>query len=229
MFVDQISSLFQQFADESDTSFITPAQRQLALQNAYEVFRSEVAAVDPFYYAISVDFTVTNASIYPIGSGATVLLGPSAAAGVRMERPLRIATLDDNGDVVRLLSRSGHLHSVRPVEAITFPSDGVYQIINRSIVFDRVFSTDMRLWYIPEQNVEWTKEASGDNEYVDDLNKFHDIIAMIAIRDYYQVRDGMQHQVNDVVVANRIDKLRAFMVNGWMQDGANVPLDVYGV
>lgn len=227
MYVTQISSLFQQFADEQDTTFITAAQRQLALANAYESFRSEVVAVDAFFYALTVDFTVANAPTYPLGSGATIILGSAAPAATRMERPLRLATLDDNNDVVRLLSRQGPIDGVRPVNNSAFSSDGAYQLTNRTLYFDRPFSCNMRLWYNPTQNVDWTKEAAVDIEYVDDLGKFHDIIAMIAIRDYYQVRDAMPHQVNQAVVADRIDKMRAFLVNGWMQDGANAVFDTY--
>lgn len=229
MLVEEVSALFLQFVDEQDTTFLTPAQRQFYLKTAYDAFRNEVAGIDAFFYATNVDFSVTDALSYPLGSGATIILGPNAAAGTRMERPLRLVLLNDGSEEIGYLGRKGNIDDVRPQDSTSFAWSGFYQLTNRTLYFDRKFTSSMRLYYIPETSVDWSRDTSGDNEYIDDMNQWHDIIARLAVRDYYAVRDGATNEANEYALQGRLAKMRGFLSNGWMQDGANLPIDAYGM
>jgi hypothetical protein len=229
MYVDQISLLYRQFCDEQDTTFMTATDRQNALRNAYEDFRKFVADRDPFFYSKTVDFTVANANFYALNAAPTIIMGPGAAAGSRLLRPICLAILSDTGNEIAFLSRIGTVKGVRPLNLGVLEYSGSYWLNSgtRTLYFDSAVDSSLRLWYMPNQNVDWTKETSGDNEYVDDLDDFHDIIAMLAVNNYYQVRDQAQHAVLQGVLQERLNKLSSHVQSGWKQDGANVVEDVY--
>jgi hypothetical protein len=227
MLVEEVSALFLQFCDEQDTTFMTPAQRQFYLKTAYDAFRNEVMGIDAFVYQTTVNIALSDADSYPLGSGATIILGPNAAAGTRMERLLRIAVLNDGGDRLGFLTRTADIRSVQPTDDVTWRYAGYYQLTNRTLYFDRKFSATLQLMYAPESTVDWTQDQAGDNEYIDDLNQWHDIIARLAVRDYYAVRDGAGNEANERALQDRIGKMRNFLTNGWLQDGGNVIYDVY--
>lgn len=227
MYVEEVSALFLQFCDEQDTTFMTPAQRQLYLKQAYAAFRNEVMAIDAFFYATAVNITVSDAYQYNLAGGAPIIMGPNASATDRLERLLRVAILNDSGDRIAFLERAGEIKQVSPLRDSSFEWAGSYMLANRTLVFDRKFTATMQVSYVAASAVDWTKETSGDNEYIDDLNEWHDIIARLAIKQYYQVRDGLVNEANEFVLTERLGKMRNFLNGGWMQDGANVVFDAY--
>lgn len=227
MYVEEVSALFLQFCDEQDTTFMTAAQRQLYLKQAYAAFRNEVMAIDAFFYATAASISVNDAYQYPLDSGTTIIMGPNAAAATRLERLVRIAVLNDSGDRIAFLERAGDIKQVSPLRDSSFDWAGSYQLSNRTLLFDRRFTATMQVIYVANSTVDWTQETPGDNEYIDDLNDWHDIIARFALKQYYQVRDGAMNEANEFVLNERLGKMRNFLNGGWMQDGANVIFDAY--
>lgn len=227
MYVEEVSALFLQLCDEQDTTYMTPAQRQLYLKQAYEAFRDEVAGIDAFFFTESTTITLADQSSYPLSLAPTVIMGPNAAVATRLERLLRVFIINDAGEEIGALSRVGEVKEIRPTYDGAFGTTGQYLLRGRTLMFDRKFTCTMRLLYMPSQSVDWTKETPGDNEYIDDLNEWHDIIARLALKQYYQVRDGAVNEVNEMVLQDRIGKFRNFLNGGWMQDGANVIFDAY--
>tara|TARA_R110000751_G_scaffold106797_2_gene202915 strand:+ start:189 stop:431 length:243 start_codon:yes stop_codon:yes gene_type:complete len=68
--------------------------------------------------------------------------------------------------------------------------------------------------------VDWTKFAPTDNEFIDNLTPFHSIIAMLAAQ-YYQVADGAANQVLDRQLQVRLKQLEQFLAQERTPDGAH--------
>ncbi|GAG24030.1 unnamed protein product, partial [marine sediment metagenome] len=100
------------------------------------------------------------------------------------------------------------LDTVLPRSYITTWQDSptTYALLNNTLKFSRNVTADIKLWYVPEQNVDWTQDTAGDNEYIDDYNLFQKLIALYAARDYYTTRDAAIHQRLDQQI--QIEELR---------------------
>ena len=69
---------------------------------------------------------------------------------------------------------------------------------------------DIRIDYIPEPNVTWSNAGGADTTYIDDLNRFHDIIAMLAYLQYAIVDVAPNNELNGQL-ARRIEQLRTYL------------------
>jgi hypothetical protein len=70
---------------------------------------------------------------------------------------------------------------------------GTFIIRGRELIFDRAIAGTVRFWYVPASLVRWNLDGPLDTEYVDDLDdSFHDLIALMAITNYYNLRDGAE-------------------------------------
>ena len=65
----------------------------------------------------------------------------------------------------------------------------------------------IRIDYIPEPSVNW---AGLGATYIDDLTRFHDIIALVSYLRYAIVDAAANEQLN-VLLGRRIEQLRAYL------------------
>lgn len=205
-YVEDISNFFDSLVDEGDFSWLTATQRQLALSNAEAQYRRQVTRGDPYYYATSVDLTFSNQREYDLAGGAIKVLGPTPTApNKRMTRLLSLLKLNTSGEVVAAYENEAHV-GVLQVPGPNYDIDfGAGSFVLRGTVlrFRQLQTTPARLWYVPESSVDWTKTAPGDNEWVDDLIQFHEVIALLAYGTYYAIRDGVmppaiERRMNDL-------------------------------
>jgi len=87
-----------------------------------------------------------------------------------------------------------------------------------------VFATDrtdfFRIEYVPASTVDWTKHGVGDNEYIDDLQDQHPLIALLAAQ-YYQIRDGAANPVlQNQLAVKRLDLVN-YLTQGRNQAGSH--------
>lgn len=207
LFVDQIADYFVDLIDEPDETFATTALMQSWLELGYWQYWQLVTDQNPERFAAQHTMTLTNASEYDLNG---VLLG--AAAPNRMLQLLRIVRVNSNGVVTE------HLHPKSNFEQLdTYQLGQVgFTIQARKIYFSAEITGDFRIDYIPVPTVDWTRTTSGDNEFVDDMINFHDLIALFAAQQYF----AADNQPNPMIDRLLLTRQKAFLDH--IQRGRNV-------
>ena len=123
MYVEEVRSLFDQYIDEPDLTFLTVAQRRNALARGYDSFRQVVVDGDHWAYNKTQDFTIGSASEIDLTNPpapAPALLGATAVAGNKLIRLRRVAILDDLNNIWQFVEAvRTQLGDERPVHVVT--------------------------------------------------------------------------------------------------------------
>tara|TARA_R110000751_G_scaffold11891_1_gene41178 strand:- start:18 stop:680 length:663 start_codon:yes stop_codon:yes gene_type:complete len=209
MNVTQVYDLFRALIDETDQTFLTDAQAESYLAQGYREFRQTVYSVDPDIYNTHYTFTGTGKTFSLDGS----LLGPGATN--RMERFLRLGRIDSlAGNEIQ-----GYLSACPNQEQLS-RSQGAYCLSGRNIVFASGRTDFFRVEYVPASTVDWAKHGGAFNEYIDDLQDQHPLIALLAAQ-YYQIRDGAANPVLQNQLAQKRVDLVYYLTQGRNAAGAH--------
>ena len=82
----------------------------------------------------------------------------------------------------------------------------------------------VRIEYVPVSAVDWTRLTAGDNEFVDDFDAFHDLIALYAYKQY-SIRDGAPNPELDGQLARREVELELYLSAGRVPEMSDHILD----
>jgi len=203
--VADVAALFRRYMDEPDQTFVDDAQMAQWLSLAYDDFRAVVIDMAPYVYAQEHVVTLADARILDLTG---VLLGSAAPAATRLYQLVdiyRVNSATDTDNVVRRLVPSLNLKS-----AYDGRSDYVLKgpVINFASEYSGVFRVD----YVPDQDVDWVNGVLGVAVYIDDLNRFHDIIALTAYLQYAIVDSADNAQL--LALLNRRERqLREYLEN----------------
>lgn len=234
MWVRQIRALFDEFCDEDDVTFLTESQRRTYLERGYLEFRRLAANADPMLFAIYVDITVTDVDQYDLADNANAvrILGNPAGGltGPRARRLWKLAGLDTSGQLLWWAQQSTVIEEVTPGY---FPwNDGagwapfVWSAVGTKLLFDSKVTGTLRLWYDPYPTVDWTKDAVSDDEFVDDLDEFHDLIAALGYR-LYLARTTIPQEGIERFISRRYNDMQDFISRSRMTDAAKYVREVY--
>ena len=179
LYVDNVTSLFRAYTDEPDLSFLTSADTQTYLEIGYNEFRQKVTSLAPATYAVDVTITPSGTT-YNLATGAVKILG-SAPTSARMVRLLSVRNATPDIDPFMWTGVS----SKRALQT-TYRG---YYLEGQLLHLSADTTAPLKVQYVPESAVDWTKTTAGDNEYIDDLVEFHDIIALLAYKQY-AIRDS---------------------------------------
>jgi hypothetical protein len=210
----QVNHLFQSYTDESDRTFLTDPQIGLYLAEAYTQFRSIVCNVDPFIYSIQHLFTLTDSNIYDLAGNPPQLLGPAAVAGTKLERLLRVARINDptQNEVLQWLEASPSQ------KGITMWG---YTFVKSSLILASNATSSFRMEYIPFHDVNFELNGlAAISTYIDDLDGFHELIALLAY-SRYAIRDGADNVQLLQSVTKRSGELQAFLQHGRSREGSS--------
>jgi len=201
MTVEEVGAIFRRYMDEPDQTFVDDAQMAIWLSMAYNDFRTIANSTDPYLYSKSVPLTLTNSRIQSLQG---IILGAGAPAEFRMYqlRDLWWVTAGDTNHA------TGRLKPGTSEELVDGRCD--YVLISDSIVFNIERSGTMMINYIPEQNVNWVDGVTDPTVYVDDLNRFHDLIALIAYLQY-AILDAAESPQLVALLIRRQAQLRAYL------------------
>lgn len=175
LYVANVTSLFRAYTDEPDLSFLTNVDVQTYLGVGYNEFRQKVTSIAPATYAIDVTITPSGTS-YNLETGAVSILGPPPITNTRMVRLLSVRNSTPDIDP---LIWSG-VSSKRALQT----SNRGYYLEGKLLHFSADVSRSLKLQYVPESTVNWANNAPTSTEYIDDLVEFHDIIALLAYKQY---------------------------------------------
>lgn len=213
MYVEEVRSLFDQYIDEPDLTFLTVAQRRNALARGYDSFRQVVIDGDHWAYNKTQDYTLGSVAELDLTTSAPPLLGASAAAGNKLVRLRRVAVLDDLNNIWQFVEAVRTLDPVLPRAYIDQWQDQPtrYALVGNKLLFSRNLQATCRLYYLPSSTVNWNQDLPGDNEFIDDYDQFHKLIAMYAARDYYATRDAEVHQKLQMQIVTEEQRIIGFL------------------
>jgi hypothetical protein len=203
MMVADVAALYRRYMDEPDQTFVDNAQMATFLRLAYDDFRSIVVEMDAYVYAAS--HTVLLSSARTLDLTGT-LFGVAAAAATRLHQLVDIYAVESvalSNNVYRRLEPATNLKS-------TYDGRTDYALKGSSIFFSGEYSGTIRIDYIPDQNIDWAAGIAGAVEYIDDLNSFHDLIALIAYLQYAIIDSAEQPQLVALLI-RRQAQLRAYL------------------
>ena len=205
----QVFAMFRSFADESDATFLTDGNVSTYLEQGYQDFRNKVISVDPSVYLTRATINSGTGTTNFIDLAATTpaYLGSTAAAGTKIDRLLRVARVGADGLVLEYLDAS-------PSELALGVSG--YCLSGTRLVLGNRYSGTYRLEYIP--TVDFTNFfTETSTQYIDDLESFHVLIPLLALR-YYSIRDGGTSPEVERQISAKIQELNAYLTEGRNQD-----------
>lgn len=234
MWVRQVRNLFDEMVDEDDSTFLTVAQRRTYLERGYLEFRRLAANADPMLYAIYVDLAVTNADEYDLGAAASAvrILGNPAGGltGPRARRLWKLAGLNTAGQLLWWATQTTIMEEVTPGY---FPwNDGAgwapfsWSAVGTKLLFDSKVTGTLRLWYDPYPSIDWTLDDALSDEFIDDLDEFHDLIAALAHRLYLARTNAPAVGVEQFIM-RRYNDMQDFISRSRMTDAAKFVREVY--
>ena len=206
MLAEEIARDFRVYMDEPDLTFVDAAQLAVWLEKAYDDFRALVTEIDPYVYARSQAYSLSAVRKLDLSAAVPPILGSTATN--RMYQLTNIYQIESTAlpdNILRLLEPNA-LPS-------TYDLRADYTLKGAEIFFTGEVSMDIRVDYIPESAINWaTASVVGANVYVDDLNRFHDIIALLAYLQYAIVDSADNAQLL-AVLGRRQKQLRAYLEN----------------
>ena len=205
-----VTAMFKSYMDEADTTFITTPQIEIYLDQAYSDFRQAVCNVDPYIYATELVFSATGTKVdlkTALGAAGDILCGPTATAGKKLERVLRLARVGSDNEVLRYLDPA-------PSEK-TISFDG-YALVNTNLILGGSYTGSFRLEYVPHHNIDFT---GGTSAYLDELDNFHDMIPLYAYLRY-AIRDGADLPQVNQELARKVKNLETYLEQGRSHEGS---------
>lgn len=180
MLVEEIAALYNTWVDVGKVSWHA-SELTTILKVGYNMFRLKVIEQQPMIYAASADIAVSGYT-YDLRAGVVSVLG-ATPTNVRMEKALELRFIESNGRV------GGLIKLMADPFQIMQESSAAACLRASKLEFNFSGNDTFRFWYVAESIVNWTKTNVDDDEFVDDLSAYHELIAMYAA-EYYGIRDG---------------------------------------
>lgn len=218
MNVTQVMQQLNRMIDEADTTYVTNDDRSQWLEMAYNELRERVVGTAPEIYMKSATITMANANEYDLANpplGGLTLLGPNATE--RLYRIYRVSVPNADGSVNRYIRAFA---DPKIFSNMKFAWGSGWTMTGTRLIISSPTSGNLAIDYVPMSEVDWTKFAPADNEFIDDLTPFHSIIALLAAQ-YYQVADGAANQVLDRQLQVRLKQLEQYLAQERTPDGAH--------
>jgi|TARA_R110002020_G_scaffold109774_2_gene253945 hypothetical protein len=206
MKVSEIITLFKQFANESDTTFLTAADIGTYLSQGYREFRELVTELSPEIYQESQVYSLSSVSELDLATSTPALLNPTG--GTIMTNLLHVVMTSDaaGNDEIEYLD-GGASQSSSPYFG--------YALEGTKLRFGGNRSGTMRIDFVRDHGVEFDSAAVGydGNAIPDILVAYHPLIALYAYR-YYAIRDGDLPQDLQLQIGNLTNRLHGHLSGG---------------
>lgn len=201
MTVQEVYNLYRRYIDEPDLTFVDQAQASQFLDLAYRDFRTLVSSMDPYVFTLSQSYTLSSARFQSLDG---TIMGSAAPAASRLYMLRDVFWIDPSVPHYSY----GRLRPGTTVEQLV---DGRcdYVLVGSTLEFNFERTGTIVVEFIPEPNVDWTTIAAT---YIDDLNSFHDMIALIAYLQY-AIIDSAENPQLLALLAKRTTQLREYLEN----------------
>ena len=175
--VDQVINTFRTYIDEPDQTFVPNSLVESMLNLAYIEFRRKVTNIDPNIYAITLDIATPTSTQVDLTALPAPILGSTATNQDRLISLLSVYVPDQTNNVPALV-----FNSVQSLEALQSTGDAVF-FTGSILFFNRVIQRPLRISYVPGHNVVFQAGVVA-GQFIDDLDAFHDMIALYAYKQY---------------------------------------------
>lgn len=205
MLVEEVAKLYSTWVDETNAAWHTSVL-PLLLARGYNMFRQKVIRQQPLIYATSINIQPSQYQ-YDLANDVPSIMGSSPMAA-RLETILELRYIEGDGHEGTRVQLVPDAHQLARVV-------GTAGVLRGSIIqFNATIGEQLKLWYIPETSVDWAKTITGDNEWIDDLGAYHELIAVYASQ-YYAIKDGMTPSIGAIknVMEEELDNF-LFRYNG---------------
>jgi hypothetical protein len=212
MTTEEIASLFVQYTDEADQTFLTSADTVNFLNLAYNQFRSIVSEEDNYFYANIVNIPAIPATQqYDLALAANPVRILGATPNFpKMYRLLRIGL--DNGQNIGLST-----YYLMPSRSSVDVNGDVnrYMLRGSVLFFSSLTPQSVNIEYLPYPSTLFTTAniTAGGGVFLDDLDGFHDIISLLAYR-HYAIKDFATNPVLEQQLQDRVSNLREYLSSG---------------
>lgn len=209
----QVYDFFRSIIDEDDTTFLTQPQAVTMLSEAYSEFRELVVSIQPDVFTKQAFITLSNADRYDLTVADSVtgtrflssgpLPAETATAGSKLHRLVRIACIDNTTSN----QASGYLGPRNSVELLC---GNDYARQGNSIYFGYKYTDTFRMEFVPHHTVDFGVASA----FIDNLDQFHPLIALIAAK-YYEVRDNAENVSLEKRRLEKIRELKTWLTRFW--------------
>jgi hypothetical protein len=220
MYVHEIADYARVIADDPDQVMLSQARLATMLKIAYKQFRAKVPSeVYEIKYGPTVVAGVVNIDLNNVIFGTT----PTAA---RAQRITRVQLVDATTGVVTMVftpvSSMESLGQSSSNTAAVFRNVATkWWLDGRVLRFSVPVSGSLEVWYLPDESVNWTAGVvTGSNVFVDDLDQFHDVIALLAIGRSYAMADGALQQAVQATLGARLAEMADFFAQSRSGQGS---------
>lgn len=244
MYVSELKDLFLAYTGETDETFLSAAQRRIFFERAYAEYVEFISRLDPWIKTISVDIPLANVVSYDFDVNANPVRimgnrapnappGPTHLSGPRLDKLIQVCIVDTSttpNRIIEIMRGTSRLDNVSPVAVQSFQAgfdwtEANYIFINKELLFNFTVNQTIRIYYIPVNDsvngIDWANDTGGAPlEFVDDLSNFHDIIAMLAYKQY-QIMDNEVNEALEGQLARRLQDFSAFLLQGRDRDGSS--------
>jgi hypothetical protein len=210
--VTSVANYFKLLVDENDSTFLSNDMLGNFLSAGYDEFRAQIIDQDPECFIVSASYALSNTQQIDLSNAAPLgpsILGPTITSGsLRMERIERLYKLKDDGFPGHILNPVYTLEELKSEQISN--SNTNYMLTNNLLRFSNKISGTHIMEYIPQQNVDWTKTAPGDTEWIDSYVSWHDLIALFAAK-IYAVPDNAVSAALERLLQSRLTQYRDFV------------------
>lgn len=199
MLVEELYLYLRDLTDDSDDSFMSQAKYVRALKLGYNEFRQLVYKMAPEVFESYIIGNVAGVNYYGLN---TVILGITTTS-TRATRITRVASYESSTGRNKFFYEP--VASLEQLEAVGWDTKWVLQ--GTVLTFSNNITDTIKIYYLPIDTVDWTAGiVTGSNKYIDDLGEYHDLIALMAAKQY-SIKD---YALNPVLEAQYQKRLKDF-------------------
>ncbi len=202
MTVDELVSKFRQYIDEPDQTFVSDADVNTYLDDGYREFRNMVCDINPVIYNVTANITLSSAISHDLAAVAPKLLGSDAAASPG--RLVRLNTIVKRNSDGRIVERLEAVSNEQALDVVPCS----YYLANTVLRFSSRLTGTYEVNYVPEVNLTWTGDSA--DTFIDNLSPFHDLIALLAYRQY-AIIDGAESEPVLRQAATRMSEFKEYL------------------
>lgn len=201
--------------DEADDTFVTPPQVQQMLRLGEAKYRRLIGQIEPSILATSIVIQIPSGSTqYDLATGTPSCLGANPSAP-RLQKLMSVRACDINSNDIYELEGAGTFQDQAINQSGPFLNSGRYRL-EGTVLYVGMRPLKCRIVYVPVSQTDWTKIAPSDNAFIDDLEEWHDLIALYGWEQYH-LRDVQgSATISPLVqqVASRTAELKAYLISG---------------
>lgn len=176
--VDQVIGTFRTYIDEPDQTFVPDSLVEKMLNLAYIEFRRKVTNIDPNIYSKTVDVATPTTTQVDLATLPAPILGATATNEDRLISLLSVYIHDQTNELPNLV-----FNSVQSLAALQRTGDAVF-FTGSLLMFNRIIQRPFKISYVPGHNVQFQTGLAPPANFIDDLDAFHDMIALYAYKQY---------------------------------------------